>query len=228
MSIINQAIAPCSKCGQQHTVTVYKSINTADNPELKDKVRDGSLFLWECPHCGQMNLARYDTLYHDPAAKLMVWLMPEGDISETQMKAITLHTKAMGGYTLRRVKDMGSLMEKVLVNDAGLDDVAVEMCKYVTKLEMVQKMVGQEQKDAFMASVFHFYRCSSDDAGSGQKAGEGSLLTFMYGMDGQVMGVNVGWNVYQDCMGILERNPQMRPAEGFELIDSAWLASKLA
>ena len=228
MSIINQAIAPCSKCGQQHTVTVYKSINTADNPELKDKVRDGSLFLWECPHCGQMNLARYETLYHDPAAKLMVWLMPEGDISETQMKAITLHTKAMGGYTLRRVKDMGSLMEKVLVNDAGLDDVAVEMCKYVTKLEMVQKMVGQEQKDAFMASVFHFYRCSSDDAGSDQKAGEGSLLTFMYGMDGQMMGVNVGWNVYQDCMGILERTPQMRPAEGFELIDSAWLASKLA
>lgn len=228
MSIINQAIAPCSKCGQQHTVTVYKSINTADNPELKDKVRDGSLFLWECPHCGQMNLAKYETLYHDPAAKLMVWLMPEGDISETQMKAITMHTKAMGGYTLRRVKDMGSLMEKVLVNDAGLNDVAVEMCKYVTKLEMVQKMAEQEQKDAFMASVFHFYRCSSDDAGSDQKVGEGSLLTFMYGMDGQMMGVNVGWNVYQDCIGILERNPQMQPAEGFELVDASWLASRLA
>ncbi len=228
MSIINQAIAPCSKCGQQHTVTVYKSINTADNPELKDKVRDGSLFLWECPHCGQMNLAKYETLYHDPAAKLMVWLMPEGDISETQMKAITMHTKAMGGYTLRRVKDMGSLMEKVLVNDAGLNDVAVEMCKYVTKLEMVQKMAEQEQKDAFMASVFHFYRCSSDDAGSDQKTGEGSLLTFMYGMDGQMMGVNVGWNYYQDCIRILERNPQMQPAEGFELVDASWLSSRLA
>ncbi len=232
MSIINQALAPCSKCGQQHTVTVYKSINTADNPELKDKVRDGSLFLWECPHCGQMNLARYETLYHDPAAKLMVWLMPEGEISETQMKAITMHTKAMGGYTLRRVADMGSLMEKVLVNDAGLDDVAVEMCKYVTKLEMVQKMVGQEQKDAFMASVFHFYRrsdgSSTDEGTVSQNDTEGSLLTFMYGMDGQMMGVNVGLNVYQDCMGILERNPQMRPAEGFELIDASWLASKLA
>ena len=46
MSIINQPIAPCSKCGQQHQITIYKSINIADNPELKDKVKDGSLFLW--------------------------------------------------------------------------------------------------------------------------------------------------------------------------------------
>ena len=216
MSIINEALAPCSKCGQQQKVTVYKSINVADNPELKDKVRDGSLFLWECPHCGQVNLAKYETLYHDPASKLMVWLIPSGEISETQMKAITMHTKAMGGYTLRRVNDMGSLMEKVLIHDAGLDDVAVEMCKYVTKLEMVQKMVDQEKKDAFMASVFHFYRKEDD------------ILTFMYGMDGQMMGVNVGMNVYQDCTGILERNPQMKPAAGFETVDATWLSSKLA
>ena len=149
MSIINEALAPCSKCGQQHKVTVYRSINISENPELKDKVRDGSLFLWECPHCGQVNLAKYETLYHDPIAKLMVWLIPSGEISETQMQAITMHTKAMGGYTLRRVNDMGSLMEKVLVADAGLDDVVLEMCKYVTKLEMLQKSISAEQKEDF-------------------------------------------------------------------------------
>lgn len=216
MSIINQALAPCCKCGQQHTITIYKSINISDNPELKAKVRDGSLFLWECPHCGQMNLSKYETLYHDPASRLMVWLIPDGEISETQMQAITMHTKAMGGYTLRRVSDMGSLMEKVLVHEAGLDDVAIEMCKYVTRLEMVQKIVDQEKKDQFMSSVFHFYRYEDD------------ILTFMYGMDGQMMGVNVGWNVYQDCLGILERNPKMKPSEGFERIDAEWLSSKIA
>ena len=47
MSIINEALAPCSKCGQQHKIIVYRSINIADNPELKAKVKDGSLFLWE-------------------------------------------------------------------------------------------------------------------------------------------------------------------------------------
>ena len=97
MSIINEALAPCSKCGQQTKVTVYRSIHISENPELKAKVKDGSLFLWECPHCGQVNVAKYETLYHDPAAKLMVWLIPAGEISETQMQAITMHTKAMGG-----------------------------------------------------------------------------------------------------------------------------------
>ncbi|MBQ8573433.1 MAG: CpXC domain-containing protein [Bacteroidales bacterium] len=220
MSIINEALAPCSKCGQQHKVIIYKSINTADNPELKAKVADGSLFLWECPHCGQMNLARYETLYHDPAGKLMVWLIPAGEISEAQMQAITMHTKAMGGYTLRRVNDMGTLMEKVLIAEAGLDDIVLEMCKYVTKLEMLQKSVSAEQKDEFMASTFHFYRVEGD--------GDGRILTFMYALDGQMLGVNIGWNVYQDCAGILERNPQIRPEEGFAKIDAEWLASKMA
>lgn len=220
MSIINEALAPCSKCGQQHKVIIYKSINTADNPELKAKVADGSLFLWECPHCGQMNLARYETLYHDPAGKLMVWLIPAGEISEAQMQAITMHTKAMGGYTLRRVNDMGTLMEKVLVAEAGLDDIVLEMCKYVTKLEMLQKSVSAEQKDEFMASTFHFYRCEGE--------GDERILTFMYALDGQMLGVNIGWNVYQDCAGILERNPQIRPEEGFAKIDAEWLASKMA
>ncbi len=219
MSIINETMAPCSKCGEQHKVIVYRSINVADNPELKAKVKDGSLFLWECPHCGQVNLAKYETLYHDPAAKVMFWLVPQGEISESQMQAITMHTKAMGGYTLRRVNDMGTLMEKVLIADAGLDDVVLEMCKYVTKLEMVQKSVGAEQKDEFMASVFHFYKAEGE--------GDERVLTFMYALDGQMLGVNIGMNVYQDCAGILERNPQIKPADGFERIDADWLGSKL-
>lgn len=220
MSIINEALAPCSKCGQQHKVIVYKSINISDNPELKAKVADGSLFLWECPHCGQMNLAKYETLYHDPEGKQMIWLIPSGEISEAQMQAITMHTKAMGGYTLRRVNDMGTLMEKVLVAEAGLDDIVLEMCKYVTKLEMLQKSVPAEQKDEFMASTFHFYRCEGE--------GDERIITFMYALDGQMLGVNIGWNVYQDCAGILERNPQIRPEEGFAKIDAEWLSSKMA
>ncbi len=219
MSIINEALAPCSKCGEQHKIVVYRSINIADNPELKAKVMDGSLFLWECPHCGQVNLAKYETLYHDPEKKVMFWLVPQGEISETQMQAITMHTKAMGGYILRRVNDMGTLMEKVLITEAGLDDVVLEMCKYVTKLEMVQKSIDAGQKDEFMASVFHFYRAEGE--------GGERILTFMYALGGQMLGVNIGMNVYQDCAGILERNPQIKPADGFERIDADWLSSKL-
>lgn len=216
MSIVNEGRAVCTKCGQGNIIKVYKSINTADSHELRDKVKDGSLFLWECPHCGQMNLARYDTLYHDPDRRLMVWMVSNDNISETQMQAIANHTKAMGGYTLRLVDNMGGLMEKVLINDAGLDDVVIEMCKFVTKMEMAGKM-EKSAAASFIDTPFHFYRLRGED--------DGRLITFMYPADGGMTGVDIGYNVYEDCQGIVERNPHIKPGSGFERIDASWLNS---
>ena len=56
------APASCSHCGKQTEVEIRQSINVALDPELKARVRDGSLFVWECPYCGHRNLARYQTL----------------------------------------------------------------------------------------------------------------------------------------------------------------------
>ena len=145
MSITAEAIAPCSKCGTQHKITIYRSINTAENPEIKEKLKDGSLFVWECPECHQKNLAKYEILYHDPEKKIMIWLLPSGDLPESQMNAIKNHTEAMGNYTLRRVSDTGSLMEKILIFDAGLDVAVIELCKYVTKTELAGKAATPSQ-----------------------------------------------------------------------------------
>lgn len=216
MSIINEAAGHCSKCGKENHLKIYRSINTAENPELKKAVMNGSLFLWTCSACGQLNLARYETLYHDPDGKLMIWLLPDGDLPETQMHSITLHAKAIGNYTLRRVDDMGSLMEKVLIAEAGLDDRVIEMCKYVTKLELTS---GNSQKAAAItAAGFHFYRIEDND---GQKT---IVLTFPDSETGNMASVRIGYNVYQDCAGILERNP-VKTDEGFIRIDQEWILS---
>lgn len=223
MSLTAKANGVCSKCGQTTEITVYKSINTADNPELKEKVKNGALFLWECPHCGTVNLARYETLYHDPQKKLMLWLVPDGKISETQMQAITNHTKAMGGYTLRLVRDMGELMEKVLIFDAGLDDVVIELCKWVTKREMTStsgketKFEEKQNNDEISAATFHFYKVEGE--------GDGRLIILSYASKGQMVGLKIGWNVYEDCEGIIERNPAARPGEGFVRVDAKWIES---
>ena len=216
MSITATALAPCSRCGEKTEITIYKSINISENPELKEKIRNGSLFIWECPHCRQANLARYETLYHDPDRRLMVWMVSNDNISETQMQAIANHTKAMGGYTLRLVDNMGGLMEKVLINDAGLDDVVIEMCKFVTKMEMAGKM-EKSAAASFIDTPFHFYRLRGED--------DGRLITFMYPADGGMTGVDIGYNVYEDCQGIVERNPHIKPGSGFERIDASWLNS---
>ena len=143
--------ATCSSCGQTQEITAYTGINVAENPELKALVKDGSLFVWECPSCRKANLAAYQTLYHDPEEKLMIWMLPEGILPEDQVEAIGKLMESSSdlpeGYVFRRTLDIGSLIEKVNIFDAGLDDRVIEMCKYVTRMEMEEKGVDQTIHD---------------------------------------------------------------------------------
>lgn len=196
--------ASCSKCHQTTEIDVRQSINVALDPELKARVKDGSLFLWECPYCGQRNLARYQTLYHDPDSKLMVWLLPG---EEQPPQAVEEAVKELEGYTLRRVKDVGELIEKVNIHDAGLEDSVLEMCKWVTRRELAAK------NPAAATAALKFLRMEGAD----------NELVLAFPLDGQMQVVNVGFNVYEDARGILLRNPAVRPAPGFAQVDAAWI-----
>ena len=189
-----------------HAVETWPSINVAQDPDLKARVRDGSLFVWECPHCGTRNLAKYQTLYHDPAQRLMVWLLPDG---QEPPAAVAEAVKELDGYTLRRVRDVGALVEKVLIHDSGLEDTILEMCKHVTRMELAD----QHHHPALLAVPMHFCRLEGAD--------HEILLSFP--LDGQMQVVNIGFNVYEDARGILARNPAVQPAPGFAEIDDAWL-----
>ena len=197
----------CSRCGQFHEITLHSSINAMQEPTLKASVKDGSLFVWECPHCGTANLAKYSCLYHDPQERLMIWLLPDGPVPETASVAATLDS--LDGYTLRRVKDVGSLIEKVTLFDAGLEDTVMEMCKYVTRLEMADQQKRPEIQDA----PLKFFKMDGPD----------NDLVFSFPLDGEMKVVNVGFHVYEDARGILGRNPQVRPEPGFACVDAAWL-----
>ena len=37
-------------------------------------------------------------------------------------------------------------------------------------------------------------------------------------------GLRIGFNVYEDCAGIIRRNPSVKPSPGFSRIDPAWVA----
>ena len=198
------ALANCSHCHQSTEVELRQSINVGQDPDLKARVKDGSLFVWECPYCGHRNLARYQTLYHDPDARLMVWLLP-GD--EMPPKAVEEAVKELDGYTLRRVREVGDLIEKVNIRDANLDDTVLEMCKWVTRQEMSAK-----NPEVAQASL-RFLRLEGADHD----------LVLALPLNGQMQLVNVGFNVYEDARGILARNPSVRPAEGFAEVNQDWI-----
>lgn len=194
----------CSKCGRQTEIEVRQSINVALDPTLKARVKDGSLFVWECPYCGHRNLARYQTLYHDPDARLMVWLLPG---SEEPPKAVEEAVRELEGYTLRRVREVGELIEKVNIHDAGLDDTVLEMCKWVTRRELAAK--NPEAADA----ALKFLRTEGAD----------NDLVLAFPLGGQMNVINVGFNVYEDARGILGRNPSIQVPKGFAQVDAGWL-----
>lgn len=196
--------ANCSHCHQQTEIEVRQSINVALDPQLKARVKDGSLFVWECPFCGYRNLAKYQTLYHDPDNRLMVWLLP-GD--QQPPRAVEEAVKELDGYTLRRVREVGDLIEKVNILDAGLEDTILEMCKWVTRRELSAK------NPAAANAALKFLRTEGAD----------NELVFAFPLDGQMQVVNVGFHVYEDARGILARNPSVKPAEGFAEVDAAWL-----
>ena len=198
------ALANCSNCGNKTEVNIPRSINTAIDPELKNRVRDGSLFIWECPYCGRRSVAVTETLYHDPSAKLMVWLLPGTAEPSAEAQAAV---RDLEGYTLRVVREVGELIEKVNIADAGLEDTIVEMCKWVTKRELASK------NPAAANARLKFLRTEGADHD----------LVFAFPLDGNMQVVNVGFNVYEDARGIISRNPAVRPSEGFSEVNSEWL-----
>ena len=181
----------CSSCGHESAAAIYPSINVSQNPELKGKVMDGSLFVHECPHCGRSQVLKYNLLYHDPDEKVLICLSDVNFVSD-----------GMEGYTCRMVSDVGSLMEKVKIFDAGLDDVAMEMCKYVTAGELGKPV------------DLKFLRIDGADHD----------ITLTYPQDGRMEMLEIGFNVYEDCAGIINRNPVLRSdSSGLSRVDQEWI-----
>ena len=211
----------CPACGKGNAVKAYIGINTAEDPQLKAAVKDGSLFVWECPHCGKRNLTRSQLLYHDPEERLMVWLLPENFLSPEQEASVTTALEkqftdpanGLEGYTFRRVASVGDLIEKVNLYDAGLDDVVMEMAKWVTRNEMAEK--DKANAEEILRAPLRFYRMDGAD----------NEIQLSFPLNGAMQVINIGFNVYEDCRGIVLRNPSMKPQPGFARVDADWIAS---
>ena len=209
----SQTEVSCSRCGARNPVTTYDSINVAEMPELKARVLDGSLFVWECPRCGARNLVRSQTLYHDPSERLMVWQTGGSEDLERKVREAYGGLEEMNGYTARFVDDPGSLIEKVKIFDAGLDDVVMEMAKYVSRIEVAEGR--KDRAPDIMDAIFRFLKLDGAD----------NEITFAYPLDGQMQMVAVGFNVYEDCRGSLNRNPGIAAAAaGFARVDAAFVS----
>lgn len=213
----------CSHCGAEHVVEIIAGVNAASEPDLKARIKDGSAFVAECPYCGYRSLVGGQMLYHDPSERVMVWLLPEGvALSEQQKELVSSGIPGLENYILRRVTSAGDMIEKVNIFDAGLDDRVMELCKHVTRMELAEGeapagSVGSEGASSgteIFGADMKFFRMDGAD----------NTITFSFPHDGKMQLAEVGFNVYEDCRGILGRNPSIKEDPGFALVDAAWVS----
>lgn len=203
----------CRICGGKEELTVWDSVNVTTDPELKAGVRDGSLFVWKCPRCGSLNLILRPVLYHDEENRLMVWCRQDRTALPEEAAAFG---RQLEDYTLRLTATVGELIEKVAVFDTGLDDAVMELCKYVTRLELAEKAADGGKAAELMRLPFKFYRLDGADRD----------LILSFPQEGRMHTLRVGFNVYEDCKRILARNPELQPPPGFAEVGPEWVASR--
>jgi hypothetical protein len=160
----------CPRCNAESPFTLWRSLNVTLNPAEKHALIAGELFRFTCPGCGATTQVVYPMLYHDMQRKLMIWMMPDddddGDDDDVGPPAESGGSGlprggVMDGYTARSVRSVNELLEKILIFDADLDDVALEMVKIIiaTQLE-----AGGQPKDA----TIHFAQVDRDASGAEQ------------------------------------------------------------
>jgi predicted RNA-binding Zn-ribbon protein involved in translation (DUF1610 family) len=139
MSLSNSITLTCPACGHQQAFTVWQSINATHDPGLKESLLDRSLVTFHCEQCGHTAGVNQGLLYHDMDRQVMIML---GCQSPDELEAPEpLVQEFQAQYSLRLVRSMNELIEKVLVLDADLDDRAVEIFKsaLMTKIEESQR-----------------------------------------------------------------------------------------
>lgn len=133
----------CSHCDGKSNFTVWDSINVDLNPELRDKLFSGELFVWKCPECGEYRFALYPTLYHDMKNRFMIFFDPdeEADYKYTPFKMPL--PEGMEDYTVRRVFGYMNFKEKIVMLEDGVNDIAIERFKFFLTHASLPELQGK-------------------------------------------------------------------------------------
>lgn len=126
----------CPICGQVLDFTVWKTINTVSNPEMKEKVRTREAFTLRCPECGEMINLDYGFLYFQMEDEMMIYYASDQKETENVYKMFRENGKAakrlkelQSKFLYRIVHSQNELREKLCIFDAGLDDRVIELAK---------------------------------------------------------------------------------------------------
>lgn len=121
----------CPGCGNEMNMEIHEFVDVSTDPEYKERIMNGSLFLVKCPECGEETLAEYPVMYMDPSKKLTIYMAPGHDEGLLeQLNSLELPETEIDEEAVYRVVESGEeLLEKILIYDGGRDDRLMELYK---------------------------------------------------------------------------------------------------
>ncbi len=144
----------CLHCRRHFGVREYQKVELPRQQELIPYILDGSIFEFECPYCREEHtvlidqdafiienqVKKYRIYYsdheYDSGVKLMQVSHGLGITSEEE-KDFVLEVRSLDeqGYRIRFETNYSDAVEKMVIFEAGLNDVAVELLKSYMELQ---------------------------------------------------------------------------------------------
>lgn len=139
MSHSREITYTCPYCGKQFPITVYDSVNTEQDPDLRDRCVSGEIFRHTCPHCQREFLVQNPLLYMDSKHRFVIWVSESENVHG--MESLVKPLKK-AGYVLRRCPTVSEFSEKIVILEEEVDDVMVELAKYDSFIEYIDNRKG--------------------------------------------------------------------------------------
>lgn len=137
MSLKNIITATCPNCKKEFPFEVWNSVNVQLNPEMREKILNGSIFKFTCPHCKFSAQAEYPILYDDMENHFMIYFCREEDVEENarQLKEIIAEIKdsvpeeIFASSFFRITTSYVQFVEKIKIFESKNDDRLIELMK---------------------------------------------------------------------------------------------------
>ena len=217
--ITEEDVVVCPECGYDQKITICPSANVTTDPDMREKVLSGEIFLFTCEKCGYHGFAGYPFVYDDKETNggFLIYLEPDCTDREVGIEGDLADQVVYRERPMRLVSDLNSLKEKVFIFEAGLDDRVVELFKMLT----LTKMYGDNPEEVPDDLLFTKLDEPEDPEG-GEK-----VILFAAFRDGKYLGVlELPYSLYQTC--VVTGGPIWDiPVTECTAIDQQWIVDRL-
>lgn len=203
---------PCPHCRQTLPVEILRAVNGHEQPELREKILNNTIFDHRCPHCREVFQLAHPLLYIDKDNEMMVWLTDcqAGNIRKlnSDLAANPDLLPSFGFGKRRAVPSIYDLIEKIHIFEAGYDDRIMEMLKYAHLLTL--------PKDRYEQIQFCYYAPPIEQ--------DSALIPFCLGFrDGHTEESGVPPAIYDIFLNRAQDFMQMDDPTDFQVIDYQWV-----